>query len=76
MTTLPVRPSGRSASEVSKIMSRVRSQGTEPEKLLGNALRRAGIRSFRLYDSSLPGKPDIAVLAKDAADFAARIFLS
>ena len=73
MTTLPVSPSGlthgRSAAEVSEVMSRVRSEGTEPEKLLRRALRREGIRSFRVCDASLPGKPDIVIPGKKLAIF-------
>lgn len=73
MTTLPVRPSGlkrnRSVTQVSEVMSRVRSEHTEPERLLANALRRAGIRSFRASDATLPGKPDIVIPGKGLAIF-------
>jgi DNA mismatch endonuclease, patch repair protein len=73
MTTPSLRHPGltrsRLAAEVSEVMSRVRSEGTEPEKLLGKALRRAGIRSFRMCDSNLPGKPDIVIPGKGVAIF-------
>jgi hypothetical protein len=65
MTTLPVRPTApvpaRSPALVSEIMGRVGSRDTEPEKLFRKALRRAGIRSFRACDATLPGKPDIVL---------------
>ena len=73
MTTLPVRPStppaSRPIADVSVAMSGVRSEGTHPERLLRTALRRAGIRSFRTCDTSLPGKPDIVIPGKGLAIF-------
>ncbi len=70
MTTIPVRqPPARTAEQVSEIMSKVRSQDTTPEKLFRKALRRAGIRSFRACDASLPGKPDIVIPGKGIAIF-------
>ena len=50
-------------------MSRVLSSGTEPEKIFRNAQRLAGIRSFRICDSTLPGKPDIVLPSKRLAIF-------
>jgi DNA mismatch endonuclease, patch repair protein len=73
MTTLPVRPTARvparSTDLVSEIMGRVSSRNTEPEKVLQKALRRAGLRSFRACDTSLPGKPDIVLPSKRLAIF-------
>jgi DNA mismatch endonuclease (patch repair protein) len=73
MSILPIRVSGssrsRTVAEVSDVMSRVRSSATEPEILLRQALRRAGIRSFRAWDASLPGKPDIVIPGKGLAIF-------
>ena len=46
----------------SEIMSRVRSQGSKPEKLVRSLLHRRGYR-FRLNRKELPGKPDM-VLSK------------
>lgn len=73
MTTLPVRPaaptSERSPVLVSEIMSRVGSRDTEAERIFRKALRRAGIRSFRACDASLPGKPDIVLPGKKLAIF-------
>jgi DNA mismatch endonuclease (patch repair protein) len=73
MTTLPLRPAApeptRSPALVSEIMARVTSRDTEPEKTLRKALRRAGLRSFRACDTSLPGKPDIVLPRKKLAIF-------
>ncbi len=73
MTTLPVRPTApvptRSPALVSKIMQRVGSRDTGPEKTFRAALRRAGIRSFRACDATLPGKPDIVLPGKGLAVF-------
>ncbi len=73
MTTLPARPvepvPRRPPELVSKIMQRVSSRDTAPEKMFRTALRRAGIRSFRACDATLPGKPDIVVPGKGLAIF-------
>jgi DNA mismatch endonuclease (patch repair protein) len=73
MTTLPVRPAAsipkRPPSLVSKIMARVASRDTGPEKSFRAALRRAGIRSFRACDATLPGKPDIVLPGRGLAIF-------
>jgi len=73
MTTLPLRLTApvpvRSPALVSEIMGRVSSHDTEPEKNFRKALRRAGIRSFRSCDTSLPGKPDIVLPSKKLAIF-------
>ena len=41
-------------------MSRIRSKGTKPEKLLNKALWQAGIR-YKTPKKPLPGKPDISL---------------
>jgi DNA mismatch endonuclease (patch repair protein) len=41
-------------------MSRIRSEDTQPEKVVRSILYRLGFR-FRLHDESLPGKPDIVL---------------
>jgi DNA mismatch endonuclease (patch repair protein) len=73
MTTIPVRPIAqvpvRSPDLVSKIMRRVGSRDTGPEKVFRTALRRAGLRSFRACDVTLPGKPDVVVPGKGLAIF-------
>src|ERR1019366_2885689 len=73
MTTLPVRPIpsplGRSPDLVSKTMQRVSSRNTGPEKTFETVLRRAGLRSFRACDATLPGKPDIVIPGKGLAIF-------
>lgn len=50
-------------------MGRVKSRNTEPEKIFGKALRRAGLRSFRICDTNLPGKPDFVIPSKGLAIF-------
>lgn len=47
-----------SPEERSRIMSRVRSKGTGPEKKVRGFLHRLGYR-FRLHRKDLPGNPDI-----------------
>lgn len=49
-----------SPEDRSKIMSRVRSVDTTPEKIVRSLLHRLGFR-FRLHCSDLPGKPDIVL---------------
>ncbi len=44
----------------SRTMSRIRSKGTKPEKLLKKALWHAGVR-YKTPKKSLPGKPDISL---------------
>jgi DNA mismatch endonuclease (patch repair protein) len=73
MTTLPVRPAAsvrpRSPALVSEVMGQISSRDTEPEMIFRKALRRAGLRSFRACDASLPGKPDIVLPGKGLAIF-------
>jgi DNA mismatch endonuclease (patch repair protein) len=42
----------------SKVMSRIRSKNTKPEKILRSWLYANGLR-FRIHRKDLPGKPDI-----------------
>jgi DNA mismatch endonuclease (patch repair protein) len=41
-------------------MSHIRSEGTEPEIIFRKLIHRAGFR-YRLYDKTLPGKPDLVL---------------
>lgn len=45
----------------SRIMSRIRSSGSRPERLLRRLVREASGRRIRLNDSGLPGSPDVVV---------------
>jgi DNA (cytosine-5)-methyltransferase 1 len=56
-------------SVVSETMRKVQSQGTKPEQIFHKALRKVGIRSFRVCDKDLPGKPDIVLPGKKLAIF-------
>lgn len=42
-------------------MSRIRSQGMKPERVVRSMLHRAGYR-FRLHRRDLPGKPDLVLV--------------
>ena len=44
----------------SKCMSRIRAKNTTPELKVRTALHKAGYR-FRLYDTSMPGRPDLVL---------------
>jgi DNA mismatch endonuclease (patch repair protein) len=44
----------------SEIMSRIRAKNTKPELLLRKALRRIGLKQFKLHDKKLPGRADIS----------------
>ncbi len=44
----------------SKIMSRIRAKNTTPERSLRKALRKIGLKHFKLHDQRLPGRPDIS----------------
>ncbi|HKV93704.1 MAG TPA: DNA mismatch endonuclease Vsr [Candidatus Angelobacter sp.] len=70
MSTLPVTSTPRRTPEqVSEVMRAVTASSTEPEKLFRKALRRNGIRSFRVCDEGLPGKPDIVIPSRKLAIF-------
>ena len=47
----------------SRIMASVRSKGTKPEMVVRRALHRLGYR-YRLHRKDLPGRPDLAFVAK------------
>lgn len=53
-----VKVAKRTTRQVSEIMRRVRSTGTQPEREYAKALRSAGF-VFKLHDVRLPGKPDL-----------------
>ena len=71
MSTLPVTTSTarRSPQQVSEVMRAVSATSTAPEKAFQKALRRSGIRSFRVCDVALPGKPDIVIPGRRLAIF-------
>jgi DNA (cytosine-5)-methyltransferase 1 len=50
-------------------MGRIPATNTQPEVIFRKALRRAGVRSFRVCDVDLPGKPDIVIPGKRLAIF-------
>jgi DNA mismatch endonuclease (patch repair protein) len=52
----------------SRVMARVRSKDTKPERAVRSALHKHGFR-FRLHRADLPGKPDIVLPARRAAIF-------
>jgi DNA (cytosine-5)-methyltransferase 1 len=68
MASLPQSPT-RPRSQTAKIMSRISSAHTEPEKIFRKALRKLGTRAFTLCDSRLPGKPDVVLPGKRTAIF-------
>lgn len=49
-----------SKEQRSKIMSKIRSKDTVPEKQIRKALHHAGFR-YRIYDKKYPGTPDIVL---------------
>ncbi len=55
-------------SERSKLMKRIRSKNTTPERLLCKELWKRGIRYRKNYEL-LPGKPDIAITKHKIAIF-------
>ncbi len=59
----------RSAKEISRIMGRIGSKNTGPERIFRKALRQLGIRSFKLCEDSLAGKPDIVLPRRRIAIF-------
>lgn len=50
-------------------MARIKGSDTGPERLLRHALWTAGLRGWRLHQTALPGKPDIAFLRARLAVF-------
>ena len=70
MSTLPVTSQARrTQAQITEVMRAVPSSGTQPEKLFRKALRTAGIRSFKVCQEDLPGKPDIVIPSKKMAIF-------
>ena len=69
MSTISVTSPQRTREQVSDVMRAVASTSTEPERLLRKALRRNGLRSFRICAEELPGKPDIIVPSRKLAVF-------
>jgi DNA (cytosine-5)-methyltransferase 1 len=70
MSTLPVTSTPRRTPEqVSEAMRAVGGSSTEPEKIFRKALRRSGVRSFRICDKTLRGKPDIVIPRQKLAIF-------
>lgn len=70
MSTLPVPSTPRrTRQQISEVMRAVASSATEPEKSFQKALRRNGIRSFKVCDVDLPGKPDIVIPSRKLAIF-------
>lgn len=57
-----------SPSERSRIMRRVKSKDTAPEMLVRRLVYSLGYR-YRLHRKDLPGKPDLAFIAKKKAIF-------
>src|SRR2546426_9096174 len=53
----------------SRVMSRVRSKHTGPERRVRMALVRAGLRGWRMHARGLPGTPDFAFGAARVAVF-------
>lgn len=52
----------------SRIMSKVRSKDTKPEKLVRSLLHKSGFR-FRLHRKDLPGSPDIVLPGRQKVIF-------
>jgi DNA mismatch endonuclease, patch repair protein len=44
----------------SMIMSRIRAKNTSPELILRKAIRKVGLKAYKLHDKNLPGRPDIS----------------
>ena len=57
-----------SKSVRSRVMSRIKSRNTKPEKLVRSMMHSLGYR-FRLHDKNLPGKPDIVLKKHQVAVF-------
>jgi DNA mismatch endonuclease, patch repair protein len=53
----------------SRVMSRIRSKDTKPERILRRALFAAGIRGWRCHPKAVPGKPDLAFIKRQVAVF-------
>jgi DNA mismatch endonuclease, patch repair protein len=62
-------PEKFSKVERSRIMSRIHSKNTKCELELRQALRKAGLRNYRIHYPVLIGKPDIVFIGKKIAIF-------
>lgn len=60
---IPVKPI------TSAIMSRIRAKNTKPELLLRKALRKEGVKGFKLHYAKVPGRPDICFPKKKVGVF-------
>ncbi|MBL7964321.1 MAG: very short patch repair endonuclease [Flavobacteriales bacterium] len=57
------------SEQVSRVMSRIRSRDTAPERIMRRALWVAGLRGYRLHYKKVPGRPDIAFVSRKLAVF-------
>jgi DNA mismatch endonuclease, patch repair protein len=57
-----------SVEKRSALMSRIRGTNTKPERLLGSAMHRAGLR-YRKHYKQLPGRPDFVFIGEKLAVF-------
>lgn len=64
------RPPAPSSTAVSRVMRANRGKGTHLELALRRALRRSGVRGYRLNDRRLPGTPDFSFSQARVAVFA------
>ncbi len=53
----------------SRVMARIRSKDTKPERTLRSALFAAGVRGWRCHPKGVPGKPDVAFVKHRVAVF-------
>jgi DNA (cytosine-5)-methyltransferase 1 len=70
MSTLPLTSQPRrTQAQITEVMRAVPRKSTEPERLFRKALRKAGIRGFKICQENLPGKPDIVIPGRRLAIF-------
>jgi DNA mismatch endonuclease, patch repair protein len=62
-----MRKTARSPETTHRIMSAIRSKDTKPEKILGKAIWKLGLRYRKQY--RMPGRPDFALVAAKVAIF-------
>lgn len=58
-----------STQQRSRLMSRVKTRDTAPERLLRQALWASGLRGWRLHPKGVPGRPDLAWIGRRIALF-------
>lgn len=56
-------------ARTSAVMSRIRAKNTKPELAMRAALRAIGLTGYRLHYDRVPGRPDIAFVARNVAVF-------